>query len=355
MAMTCKACGASLADRDRFCVACGMPNVDGSLHPRFGPVAEPAPLFPELRAALPDEVLCVRCERPGPRTDTYCAWCGMEMELAVLAADRADTEGVWTTWGPEGTAPYRPVRALSTLLRGALAAVAALAAAALVLIGARFAALDGGAVAGADEAALADWSDLTMVLLAGVGVLTGVLLVAWCARVARNLVALSVRDARFAPWMALACWFVPVANLVLPQLEVEDLWRSSGPDGPPLTRTRRSERPPFALHLWWPCLALGVLLVAVARLAMPPELGQELDTWRVVLVLGGLGSLVLGVGALALTVVVEDVSARQTRRADALGPPRWLQRRQPEAEVVEERVPVAAMRRTEDGPTWGRY
>jgi hypothetical protein len=77
----------------------------------------------------------------------------------------------------------------------------------------------------------------------------------------------------------------------------------------------------------------------------------------VVLVLGGIGSLVLAVGALSLSFVVDDVRTRQARRADALGPPRWLRRGEPrQAPVVEdEMVPAAPMRRADEGPTWGRY
>lgn len=334
-----------------------MPNMDATLHPRFGPVAELAPLYPDARPARPGEVLCVRCERPSLRTDTYCAWCGMEMELAIVAADRTDTEGVWTTWGPSGTRPYRSVSSLSTVLRLVLVGVAALAAAALVLIVARFATLEGGDVLGVDGPQLSDWSDTVMALLGAAGLVSAVLLVVWSGRVANNLVALCVRDGRFATWLAWVCWFIPVANLVLPTMVVEDLWRVSGPDGAPLTRVRKRERAPFALHLWWPCVALGVLLVAIAGVAMPSTQGAELDTWRMVLVLGGIGSLVLAVGALALSSVVDDVRVRQERRAEALGPPRWLRRGEPQPTPVAdaEMVPAAPMRRADEGPTWGRY
>lgn len=357
--MTCRTCGAKLTDRDRFCAACGMPNTEGKLHPRFGPVAEPASPYPEPRPAAEGEILCARCERPSPRTDEYCTWCGMDMQRAVLAADRGPTDGVWSTAGPSGTVPFRPLRALTAPLRIVLHVAAVTALVALCLLAARFVTLEGGDVAGLDLATLRTWSDTTLWVLAILGVVAFVLLVAWTRRASTNLQALLVRDARFPAWVGTWCWFLPLANLVLPYLVVEDLWRASGPDGPPLTARRRFERPPFAVHLWWPCAVLGSLLLMIARAAMPGA-GAEPATWRVVLVLGAIGALVLAVGAMALPIVVDEVRARQARRAEDLGPPSWLEDHRPggrgdaDAPVSEEPEPVE-LRRQEAGPTWGRY
>ena len=359
--MECGTCGARLTDRDRYCAACGMPNMEGRMPPRFGPVAEESPLYPEPRQPRPGEILCLRCERPTPRTDEYCTWCGMDVEAAVLRADRSPTEGVWSSVGPDGAVPYRSLGPLTAPLRALLHVVALLTLVARGLLAARFVTLEGGTVAGVEADALATWSDAVLWLVGGLGLLAAVVMLLWSRRAARNLRALSVRDARFPAWVATWCWFLPLADLVLPYLMVEDLWRSSGADGPPMTARRRYERPPFSVHLWWPCVVLGVLLLGIARLSMPASLDIEIDTWRVVFVLGSIGALVLVVGALSLAIVVDEVRARQDRRADVLGPPDWLeQHRGPDAddEVAtddEPAEPPVALRAQDAGPTWGKY
>lgn len=351
--MECKACGSGVGDRDRYCPACGMPNVDGSRHPRFGPAVELRPLYLEPTPPGPSEVACWRCGRPNDRTHTYCVACGMEMELAVLAADRTDLDGVWPHWGPPGTVPYRSLRGATVALRLALRALAALAMVGIGAMAARYVALESGNPGSEEAQALARWSDRAMWLLAVIGAVVAVGIVGWARRAATNLAALCVRDNRFAPWQMWAGWFVPVANLVLPYAAVEELWRVSGPDGPPVSRVRRPERAPFAVHLWWPCIALGTMVASVARLAMPADAGRDVETWQVVVVLGGIGLLLLIVGTLALAVVLDEVSARQARRADLLGPPKRLRRVGAEPDTADDEV-VVTMRDASAGP-YGRY
>ena len=349
----CRGCTTTLTAKDRFCPVCGHPNPESERHPRFGPVAKQTEAFTTPRPPGPGEVACPRCERPAPEQDTYCSGCGMDLQDAVLRARRDPTVGVWHTYGPNGIRPYRPLRGRAVVLRVALWAAALLSAGALVLVGLRFAANEQGEALGADRPLLADLGDASMWVLAVSGLLAGALLVAFVVRAARNLPTLAVEDARYRPATALWCWFVPVVNLVLPYAVVEDVWRASGPDGLPITRSRRPDRPPLAVVLWWPCLVLGALLLTVAGYAMPASPGVQLDTWRVVLVLGGIGALVLTVGFLSAAVTVGELADRQARRADALGPPSWLRRNDAEEAEVEEAVP-AAMRNADDG-LWGRY
>jgi hypothetical protein len=72
-----------------------------------------------------------------------------------------------------------------------------------------------------------------------------------------------------------------------------------------------------------------------------------------VVVLGGIGLLLLIVGTLALAVVLDEVSARQARRADLLGPPKRLRRVGAEPDTADDEV-VVTMRDAAAGP-YGRY
>jgi len=363
MGVTCAGCETKVEKRDRFCPVCGAPNVRGSLHPRFGPVFEPAPAYEAPPAVGPGEIECPRCTWPSSTSATFCSACGMSMAQAVLRAARPATTGVWPGGSPFGGSTYESLVIAAWVLRFLLWAVAGLALVSLVSMVARFATLTGGEVFGFDHVRVAAWSDAVMLgfgLLA-LPVAVGTLLFA--RRAALNLQPLAVDDARYPSWMSVACWFIPVANLVLPSTVVEDTWRSSGSDGAPLTRSRRPERPPFALHLWWPCLVLGAVLVVVAKAAMPASTGVDRPTWQVVLVLGALGALVLGVGALALAVVMDEVASRQARRAVALGPPAWLRHRKereaarraaPETTEAAATEPAVPLRTGTESP-FGRY
>ena len=50
----------------------------------------------------------------------------------------------------------------------------------------------------------------------------------WLHRVSKNLQALQVTQ-RFGPGKAIASWFVPVANLVVPYMVMAELWKGSRP------------------------------------------------------------------------------------------------------------------------------
>ena len=68
-------------------------------------------------------------------------------------------------------------------------------------------------------------------LLAYLGLLGAALAVPmWIHRCYRNLPALGSRG-HFSPAWAAGCWFVPIANLVLPYGAVRDVWAASRPRG----------------------------------------------------------------------------------------------------------------------------
>ena len=352
----CQGCETPLTARDRYCAVCGHPNHASERIPRFGPGTHDVDPFVEIPEAGPNEIPCPRCRRPARKIATYCSWCGMDLDDATLADRRGELIGVWDTYGPNGAVPYRPLRTWAAPLRAILALCAGLGFGALVLVALRFADVEDGEVVDSARPWLADVGDLVMWLLVGFGLLVTLGLVAFVVRASRNLRALAVEDARFSPATAAWCWFVPVVNLVLPYAVTEDVWRASGPDGFPITRLRRTERAPLSVHLWWPCLALGALLLAVSFLAMPESTGGDADGWRMVLVLGGIGALTLSIGFLAAALVVGDIAFRQSLRAEAIGPPSWLRRGDETVVDDADPEPVGAgvVRTAEDGP-WGKY
>src|SRR5215467_1536879 len=134
-------------------------------------------------------------------------------------------------------------------------------------------------------------------LLAYLGLLGAAIAVPmWIHSSYRNLPALGSRG-HLSPAWAAGCWFVPVANLVLPFVAVRDVWAASRP----------GERWNAALvAAWWIAwLAAWLLLVTNGRLP-----------WRGYVDLISTG---LMAGAVALFIsIVHLITRGQTRRAAAL-------------------------------------
>lgn len=357
--LACPSCDADLDTRDRFCPACGTPNRGARRQPRFAPSLEPPdPYEPLPETVGSDEVRCPRCSRAVKRTAEFCWWCGLDMGEVVFRAARGDTVGVWRQPGPHGTVGYRSVGARASGLRVVLWLLALVSLVGLGLIAARFAANESGEALGIARDDLARWGDAVMIGLGIGGVAVGLALVSFVYRASTNLAALAAHDARYAPGTALWCWIVPFLNLVLPYAVLEDVWRASGADGPPLTRYRIQERPPLVVYLWWPFVLLGSMLLVVAGMAMPSSPAIELTTWRVVFLLSAVGAFTLAFGCLALAFVVGEIAQRQKQRADRLGPPAWLARHgrdpAPEREAPAAPAPVD-LRDIDEERNWGRF
>jgi hypothetical protein len=134
-------------------------------------------------------------------------------------------------------------------------------------------------------------------LLAYLGLLGAALAVPmWMHRCYRNLPALGSRG-HFSPAWAAGCWFIPIANLVLPYVAVRDVWAASRP----------GERWNAALVAgWWIAwLAAWALMIAHGRLP-----------WRGYVELMSAG-LMAAAGALFICIV-HLITRGQRRRAAAL-------------------------------------
>jgi ABC-type Fe3+ transport system permease subunit len=88
------------------------------------------------------------------------------------------------------------------------------------------------------------------VILFVLGLVTAVVFIVWMWRAAKNNEALGRVNPRFGPGWSIGGWFIPIANLVIPILILQDLWRGSDPTvvrGDPGWRTGRRS----ALMGWW--------------------------------------------------------------------------------------------------------
>jgi RNA polymerase subunit RPABC4/transcription elongation factor Spt4 len=313
--MSCKDCGATVEPSDRFCPACGTPNVSCKFHPKFAPDVrrfEPEILFEVAPQGSPG---CPRCRRVIAHQACYCDACGMDLtgawerhrqRLAVEAWRRGDDGG-----GPPG---FRPAGALGRHLRGALVVSALVAtgigAGQLWRQGQLRASGPGLAIA-PDPAALGVAESAAAVLV----VVVAALLVAWMGRALGNLPALAVLDGRWRPRWAVLGWLVPGLNLVRPKQLMDDLWRSSAEDPLPCSPDWRRHEAPTLSSVWWVTLLSGGMLAgagAVVGLAARTHPAGRLP--EMAALLDGVAALVLAGSLLSLHALVRLVDERQRRR-----------------------------------------
>lgn len=215
---------------------------------------------------------------------------------------------------------WRNQRILGAVLTAALAVGGMVALARASAIGARLVALssDGAQLrsraADADELVrIADFASALAV------VVIGPLFLAWLWRAAKNQQALGRRPERLGSGWAIGGWFVPVANLAIPVLVVQDLWRGSDAtidrDDP---RWRIADRS-WLVGWWWGLVLVGLLGVSGARADQPSERIAALEQANVLALLGSLGT---AAAAILAMLVVRRLGARQEecRRAQTVAP-----------------------------------
>jgi beta-lactamase regulating signal transducer with metallopeptidase domain len=136
-----------------------------------------------------------------------------------------------------------------------------------------------------------------------------ILFIIWMFRAAKNNEALGRVGARFTPGWSIGSWFIPFANLVIPVLIVQDLWRGSTVGtrrADPSWRTARSS----ALVGWW----WAAWIVSIVRFAYSGANFHEsdsLDDIEASNIVALVGVVVLAVAAVLALVVVRALSHRQ--------------------------------------------
>jgi hypothetical protein len=142
-------------------------------------------------------------------------------------------------------------------------------------------------------------------------VATGALLMTWLARARAVADRLCSAPHRFARSWTVVGWLVPLVNLVVPVLVVQDVLRASRPTTPSAAPTLSGAPSSFALPLWWAGWVGGWVALAVAFAVSVP------DTRAAWAGFGHYAAIALGLLAIAaggLTVIVGQVDRWQTDR-----------------------------------------
>ena len=217
---------------------------------------------------------------------------------------------------PLRDAGYHSLLFRASAARLLLGVAAAASVATAVVYGAAVLAEGPTVVVGGDTVETAPITRAVTIALLVVLVATGVAFIAWAVRAYRNLPALGIEDRRYwTIWLVIG-WLIPGANLLVPKLLVDDLWRASSPNARIGGGDEWQRRPVASLvNQWWCSFlltpAVVVLTVVVAR--------GGIDAFdRRIAVGAACTAAAVGVviAAVAARRLVAVVTIAQARRAD---------------------------------------
>jgi len=316
--MTCKDCGATVTETDRFCPACGTPNLQAKFHPRFAPalrIVEPR-IVQEI--APPGSPSCPRCHRLIRTGEEHCGACGMDLAAAWERIERVHQLEAWKQRRGLNLQPYRSPEGLTLLLQSVLAVGVVLATGLGALnlwLSARATSL---LTTGPSSADLYSWRNSISYVALGVFVVGFGIVVGWMHRTYLNLTPLAVGDLRFDDRWAVLGWFVPGFNLIRPKQVVDDIWRASHPLAPPFSSSWRVGPPSAWSAVWWSTFLVGGVLAVGSWLLSPQQDTSGQVGLQVPLAVAGVASLLLAMSALVLQMLARRISDRQVQRAKLL-------------------------------------
>jgi hypothetical protein len=180
----------------------------------------------------------------------------------------------------------------------------------------------------ANDAVDAFFNGLSIFFLMMVGL--GALFVLWMFRAARNNEAFG-RPGALGPGWAIGSWFIPIGSLVLPAVQLQQIWRGADGSVPPGDLGWRKVRSSPQLWIWWVCFVLGqtATFLGVTLIGQTNEADSELTAAAlldhledvrtgVTLFVGG--QVLMVVAATLGALVVVGLTRRQEAAATALGP-----------------------------------
>ena len=149
---------------------------------------------------------------------------------------------------------------------------------------------------------------------------TGIVWIIWQYRFAKNAQALR-GNYGLAPGWAIGGWFIPVGNLVLPQLQLFQAAKASDPDRPP-GQAAASGRAPGSVAAWWIAYDLAGVLFAVGQITRPNKDDFDFDLDRFVRAdrVSAFACLLYVVAAVIAILMVRALSDRQMRSAASAAP-----------------------------------
>lgn len=313
MELSCKECGSTVTDTDRFCPACGTPNTACRFHPKFGPgikVFEPRILSDLAPAGAPS---CPRCHRAIERPHEYCTACGMGLDEAWERLDRVTVLNAWRRERGELDRYRRPTWVVTPLM--AVLTVGIVLATGIGLVNLWLFFWGDASTRSGATGSLGHGLDIATAIAVVLFAVGAALTLAATWLLYRNLPALEVGDLRFGPAWAFWGWLVPGINLWRPKQIVDDLWRGSHPYAPSFSASWRVGPVPAWSSVWWITAWLGAGFALLSHLVAPAAGTVNPDDVRASFALAGAAGLALALSAACLQLLVRTIADRQELRA----------------------------------------
>jgi hypothetical protein len=140
-----------------------------------------------------------------------------------------------------------------------------------------------------------------------------VLFIIWMWRAASNLPLFGRVRPKFSPGFAIGGWFIPLANFIIPGMQMFDIDKGSGP------RLRSGERPRGSglVVVWWIVFVVG-RLGAFAAPSFKLFHRYDVDGFDIVNVLLVVGSALTAIAAVLAILVIRRITSRQEAGAGDL-------------------------------------
>ena len=180
----------------------------------------------------------------------------------------------------------------------------------------------------ANDAVDAFFNGISVFFLTLVGI--GALFVLWMYRAARNNTSFGRPGALGAGW-AIGAWFIPIGSLVLPAVQLQQIWRGADGSVPRGDLGWRNVRSSPQLWVWWVSYvsAQALTFVGFTLIGATDEADSELtasalldhlDDVRLGVTLFVAGQALMVLAAMLGAAMVVGLTRRQEAAATALGP-----------------------------------
>lgn len=142
--------------------------------------------------------------------------------------------------------------------------------------------------------------------------IVGVLFIVWIFRTAKNNEALGRDAPRFGPGWSIGAWFIPLANLVIPVLIAQDLWRGSDAATPRAAGDWRRASGSWLVASWWLFWVLSFVRYFAGGTRVENGSLDDIERSNVVALVG------VGLTAVAAVLAVCVVRALTRRQLETL-------------------------------------
>jgi Domain of unknown function (DUF4328) len=138
-----------------------------------------------------------------------------------------------------------------------------------------------------------------------------VLIIIWTFRAAKNNDALDRLHPRLKPGWAIAGWLIPLANLVIPVLILQDLWRGSDVRTPRGDQLWRSNNGSALIGWYWAAFLVASLRYGIGRSTAHFYATDELRDLRTHDTVAMVGMAVTIAAAVLAILVIRRIAQRQ--------------------------------------------